>query len=110
MVIKLSLLPIGQLDSYINTGQATIIQVDDRVVTGASFNTGSGLLTLTRNGGDIPDVTVNLDNRYYLSSNPNSYTSNLGVVQSLTTNYSSGAATLGKWNFEYSSILWWKRN
>ncbi len=85
---------IGQLHSYINTGQATIIQVDDRVVTGASFNTGSGLLTLTRNGGDIPDVTVNLDNRYYLSSNPNSYTSNLGVVQSLTTNYSSGAATL----------------
>ena len=85
---------IGQLDSYINTGQATIIQVDDRVVTGASFNTGSGLLTLTRNGGDIPSVTTNLDGRYYLSSNPNSYTSNLGVVQSLTTNFTSGAATL----------------
>jgi hypothetical protein len=36
----------------------------------------------------------NLDGRYYLSSNPNGYTSNLGVVQSLTTNNSSGAATL----------------
>jgi len=59
---------IGQLDSYINTGQATIIQVDDRVVTGASFNTGSGLLTLTRNGGDIPSVTTNLDGRYALTS------------------------------------------
>jgi len=87
-------LDLDTLSSYINTGQATVIQVDDRVVTGASFNTGSGLLTLTRNGGDIPSVTTNLDGRYYLSSNPNSYTSNLGVVQSLTTNNSSGAATL----------------
>jgi hypothetical protein len=52
---------IGQLDSYINTGQATIIQVDDRVVTGASFNTSDGVLTLTRNGGEIPSVTTNLD-------------------------------------------------
>ena len=49
-------------------GQATIIQVDDRVVTGASFNTSSGLLTLTRNGGDIPSVTTNLDGRYALTS------------------------------------------
>jgi hypothetical protein len=59
---------IGQLDSYINTGQATIIQVDDRVVTGASFNTSDGLLTLTRNGGEIPSVTTNLDGRYALTS------------------------------------------
>jgi hypothetical protein len=85
---------VDQLDSYINTGQATIIQVDDRVVTSASFNTNDGLLTLTRNSGDIPDVTVNLDNRYYLSSNPSNYTSNLGIVQSLTTTGNSGAATL----------------
>lgn len=75
-------------------GQATIVQVDDRVVTGASFNTDDGVLTLTRNGGDIPPVTTNLDGRYYLASNPNSYTSNLGVVQSLTTSGSAGAATL----------------
>jgi hypothetical protein len=59
---------IGQLDSYINTGQATIIQVDDRVVTGASFNTNDGLLTLTRNGGEIPSVTTNLDGRYALTT------------------------------------------
>jgi hypothetical protein len=39
-------------------------------------------------------VTVNLDNRYYLSSNPSNYTSNLGIVQSLTTTGNSGAATL----------------
>jgi len=113
---------IGQLDSYINTGQATIIQVDDRVVTGASFNTSNGLLTLTRNGGDIPSVTTNLDGRYALTSslatvattgaysdltgkptiptnnneltNGAGYTTNLGIVQSLTTNGSSGASTL----------------
>lgn len=87
-------LDLDTLSTYINTGQATVTQVNDRVVTGASFNTGSGLLTLTRNSGDIPSVTTNLDGRYYLSSNPNSYTSNLGVVQSLTTNLTSGAATL----------------
>jgi len=87
-------LDLDTLSSYINTGQATVTQVNDRVVTGASFNAGSGLLTLTRNSGDIPSVTTNLDGRYYLSSNPNSYTSNLGIVQSLTTNNSSGAATL----------------
>jgi len=81
---------VGQLLA----GLATTTQVDDRVVTGASFNTNTGLLTLTRNGGDLPSVTTNLDGRYYLSNNPNSYTSNLGVVQSLTTNNSSGAATL----------------
>lgn len=113
---------IGQLDTYINTGQATIIQVDDRVVTGASFNTNDGLLTLTRNGGEIPSVTTNLDGRYALTTslatvatsgsytdlsnqptiptnnnqltNGANYTSNLGIVQSLTTNNSSGAATL----------------
>ena len=49
-------------------GQATIIQVDDRVVTGASFNTNDGVLTLTRNGGDIPSVTTDLDGRYALTS------------------------------------------
>ena len=85
---------IGQLDSYINTGQATIIQVEDRVVTGASFNTSTGLLTLTRNSGEIPSVSTDLDGRYYLSSNPSNYTSNLGIVQSLTTENESGAATL----------------
>jgi hypothetical protein len=100
-------LDLDTLSTYINTGQATVTQVNDRVVTGASFNTGSGLLTLTRSGGDIPSVTTNLDGRYYLSSNPNSYTSNLGVVQSLTTNNSSGAATLvgGVLNIpQYSSL------
>jgi len=87
-------LDLDTLSSYINTGQATVTQVDDRVVTNASFNTSSGVLTLTRSGGEISSVTTNLDGRYYLSSNPSSYTSNLGVVQSLTTNNSSGVATL----------------
>lgn len=113
---------IGQLDSYINTGQATVTQVDDRVVTGASFNTNDGVLTLTRNSGGIPSVTTDLDGRYALTSslatvattgaysdltgqptiptnnneltNGAGYTTNLGIVQSLTTTGSSGAATL----------------
>ena len=103
-------------------GQATVIQVDDRVVTGASFNTSDGVLTLTRNGGDIPSVTTDLDGRYALTSslatvattgaysdltgkptiptnnnqltNGAGYTTNLGIVQSLETDGSSGAATL----------------
>lgn len=87
---KTNSVTVGQLLQ----GQATIIQVDDRVVTGASFNANDGVLTLTRNSGDIPSVTTNLDGRYYLSSNPNDYTSNLGIVQSLTTTGDSGAATL----------------
>jgi hypothetical protein len=87
-------LELQLLKGFINTGQATTTYVADQVVTGASFNTGTGVLTLTRNGGEIPSVTTNLDGRYYLASNPNSYTSNLGVVQALTTTGTSGAATL----------------
>lgn len=59
---------VGQLEAYINIGQATVEQVDDRVVTSASFNANSGVLTLTRNSGEIPDVTANLDGRYALTS------------------------------------------
>ena len=83
---------LQSLKGYFNTGQATTTYVDDKVVSGAGFNTNTGVLTLTRTDG--VDVTQSLDNRYYLSNNPNNYTSNLGVVQSLTTNNSSGAATL----------------
>ena len=59
---------VGQLNSYMNTGQATIVQVDDRVVTAASFGSSTGVLTLTRNSGDIPAVTANLDGRYALTT------------------------------------------
>ncbi len=83
---------LQSLKAYFNTGQATTTYVDDKVVSGAGFNTNTGVLTLTRTDG--VNVTQDLDGRYYLSSNPNSYTSNLGIVQSLTTNNSSGAATL----------------
>lgn len=56
------------LKGFINTGQATTTYVEDRVVTGASFNTNDGVLTLTRSGGEIPAVTANLDGRYALTT------------------------------------------
>ena len=95
---------VDQLKAYTNTGQATITQVNDRVVTGASFNTSTGSLTLTRNSSAVASVTTNLDGRYALTTsvptnnnqltNGAGYTTNLGVVQTLTTTGTSGAATL----------------
>jgi hypothetical protein len=61
-------LELQLLKGFINTGQATTTYVADQVVTGASFNTGTGMLTLTRNGGEIPSVTTPLDGRYALTT------------------------------------------
>ena len=107
---------LQSLKGYFNTGQATTTYVDDKVVSGASFNTNTGVLTLTRTDG--VGVTQNLDGRYALTSavfsgnyndltnkptiptsnsqlaNGEGYTTNLGIVQSLETNGTSGAATL----------------
>ena len=107
---------LQSLKGYFNTGQATTTYVNDKVVSGASFNTNTGVLTLTRTDGAT--VTQDLDGRYALTSsvfsgnyndltgkptiptdnsqlaNGEGYTNNLGIVQSLTTNNSSGAATL----------------
>ena len=47
------LLELGQLQTMIN---------DNHYVTGASFDTSNGILTLSRNG--LSSVTVDLDNRY----------------------------------------------
>jgi hypothetical protein len=41
--------------------------ISDNYVNGASFNTGTGVLTLTRTGG-LSDITANLDGRYSLAS------------------------------------------
>jgi hypothetical protein len=61
--------------------EVTSLQATDRFII-SRFNSN----------GDIFNYSLELDT---LSSyNPNNYTSNLGVVQSLTTNNSSGAATL----------------
>jgi hypothetical protein len=107
---------LQSLKGYFNTGQATTTYVDDKVVSGAAFDTNTGVLTLTRTDG--VDVTRGLDGRYALTTdvfsgnyndltnkptiptdnsqlaNGEGYTDNLGIVQSLTTNSSSGAATL----------------
>lgn len=55
---------LQSLKGYFNTGQATTTYVDDKVVSGASFDNGD--LTLTRTDG--VDVTQNLDGRYALAS------------------------------------------
>ena len=107
---------LQSLKGYFNTGQATTTYVNDKVVSGAAFNTNTGVLTLTRTDG--VDVTQGLDGRYALTTavfsgnyndlsnkptiptdnsqlaNGEGYTDNLGVVQSLTTNFTSGVATL----------------
>jgi hypothetical protein len=121
---------LQSLKGYFNTGQATTTYVNDKVVSGAEFNTNTGVLTLTRTDG--VDVTQDLDGRYALTTdvfsgnyndltnkpslfsgnyndltnkptiptsnsqlaNGEGYTNNLGVVQSLETNNTSGAATL----------------
>jgi hypothetical protein len=57
---------LQSLKGYFNTGQATTTYVDDKVVSGAAFNTDTGVLTLTRTDG--VDVTQNLDGRYALTS------------------------------------------
>ena len=59
-------LKLSTLKGYVNTGQATTTYVDDRVVSGASFNTSTGILTLTRTDGI--DVTEDLDGRYAVTS------------------------------------------
>ena len=57
---------LQSLKGYFNTGQATTTYVDDKVVSGAGFNTNTGVLTLTRTDG--VDVTQDLDGRYALTS------------------------------------------
>ena len=57
---------LQSLKGYFNTGQATTTYVDDKVVSGAGFNTNTGVLTLTRTDG--VNVTQNLDGRYALTS------------------------------------------
>lgn len=57
---------LQSLKGYFNTGQATTTYVDDKVVSGALFNTDTGVLTLTRTDG--VDVTEDLDGRYALTS------------------------------------------
>ena len=85
---------LSTLKSYVATEAASETYVEDQVVTGASFNAQTGVLLLTRSSGNIPEVTTSLEGRYYLSSNPASYTSNRGIIQEITTDGETGQATL----------------
>lgn len=58
----------------ISTGTETVIDTD-RYVNSASFNTGNGILTLTRAGSDTATVTVDLDGRYQIAGSYDNYVS-----------------------------------
>lgn len=75
-------LKLSTLKGYVNTGQATTTYVDDKVVSGASFNTSTGILTLTRTDG--VDVTEDLDGRYLRGAGIANYIPRWGAEQSLS--------------------------
>ena len=58
----------------ISTGTETVVDTD-RYVNSASFNTGTGVLTLTRAGSDTATVTVDLDGRYQPAGSYDNYVS-----------------------------------
>ena len=58
----------------ISTGTETVVDTD-RYVNSASFNTGNGILTLTRAGSDTATVTVDLDGRYQPAGSYDNYVS-----------------------------------
>lgn len=58
----------------ISTGTETVVDTD-RYVNSASFNTGDGVLTLTRAGSDTATVTVDLDGRYQPAGSYDNYVS-----------------------------------
>jgi hypothetical protein len=75
-------LKLSTLKGYVNTGQATTTYVDDKVVSGASFNTSTGILTLTRTDG--VDVAEDLDGRYLQGAGIANYIPRWGAEQSLS--------------------------
>ena len=58
----------------ISTSTETVVNTD-RYVNSASFNTGNGILTLTRAGSDTATVTVDLDGRYQPAGSYDNYVS-----------------------------------
>ena len=66
--------PVSNLESYFNTKYASQSGLVDAKISSASFNTTTGVLSLSPNDGTA-DVTVDLDGRYVTSEGPNTYVS-----------------------------------
>ena len=65
-------LPITDLQTYLDNRYITIAGASDAKITSANWNTGNGNLTLTANDGSSP-LVVNLDGRYTTDTGPNWY-------------------------------------
>ena len=65
-------LPIADLQTYLDNRYVTIVGASDAKITSASWNTANGDLTLTANDGSAP-LVVNLDGRYTTDTGPNWY-------------------------------------
>ena len=66
--------PVSNLESYFNTKYASQSGLVDAKISSATFNTTTGVLSLSPNDGTA-DVTVDLDGRYVTSEGPNTYVS-----------------------------------
>jgi len=76
-----------------NTVQAEWSTAYDNSITDISFDASTGELTLTQQ--DLDELPTNLDGRYYLDSNPDGYTSNLGTVTSVALTLPTGLIVTG---------------
>ena len=65
-------LPITDLQTYLDNRYVTIAGATDAKITSASWNTGNGNLTLGANDGSAA-LVVNLDGRYTTDTGPNWY-------------------------------------
>ena len=65
-------LPITDLQTYLDNRYITIAGASDAKITSANWNTANGDLTLTANDGSSP-LVVNLDGRYTTDTGPNWY-------------------------------------
>ena len=64
--------PVTNLETYFNTKYATQSGLTDAKISGAAWDTTTGVLTLTPNDGTA-NITVSLDGRYVTSQGPDTY-------------------------------------
>ena len=77
--------PITNLETYFNTKYATVGNLTDAKISGAAWNTATGVLSLSPNDGTA-DITVNLDGRYVTSQGPDTFATSGSWDTAATTN------------------------